>query len=160
MFRILITDDIGRAGLTLLEPAADVHYDVVKLPGAEKLLQVIGDYDAVITRSGTPLTAPVFEAARRLKVAGRAGVGLDNIDIDAATRRGVLVMNSPGGNTLRPPADPGFDAGPVPQYSPGERIDQEGEWTRANSGCSCTARPWGDGLGGSVRGCHAVSGPE
>jgi D-3-phosphoglycerate dehydrogenase len=100
MFRILITDDIGRAGLTLLEAAADVQYDVVKLPGPEKLLQVIGDFDAVITRSGTPLTAPVFEAANQLKVAGRAGVGLDNVDIDAATRHGVLVMNTPEANTL------------------------------------------------------------
>jgi D-3-phosphoglycerate dehydrogenase len=100
MFRILITDDIGRAGLTLLEAAADVQYDLIKLPGPEKLIQTIGGYDAVITRSGTPLTALVFEAARRLKVAGRAGVGLDNIDIEAATRHGVLVMNTPEANTL------------------------------------------------------------
>jgi len=100
MFRILITDDIGRAGLTLLEGAGDVQYDLVNLPDPGKLLETIGDYDAVITRSGTPLTAPVFQAARRLKVAGRAGVGLDNIDIDAATRQGVLVMNTPEANTL------------------------------------------------------------
>jgi D-3-phosphoglycerate dehydrogenase len=100
MFRILITDDIGRAGLTLLESASDVQYDLVKLPSPEKLVQIIGAYDAVITRSGTPLIAPVFEAARRLKVAGRAGVGMDNIDIDAATRRGILVMNTPEANTL------------------------------------------------------------
>jgi D-3-phosphoglycerate dehydrogenase len=72
----------------------------MKLSSPEKTLQVIGDYDAVITRSGTSLTAAVFEAGRRLKVAGRAGVGVDNIDIDAATHRGVLVMNTPEGNTL------------------------------------------------------------
>ncbi len=100
MFNILITDDLGAAGLALLETATDVHYDIVKLPGPEKLLQIIGGYDAVITRSGTSLTAPVFEAGKRLKVAGRAGVGIDNIDIDAATLHGVLVMNTPEGNTL------------------------------------------------------------
>jgi D-3-phosphoglycerate dehydrogenase len=100
MFRILITDDLGRAGLTLLEAASDVEHDLVKLPSAEKLIQIIGEYDAVITRSGTPLTAPVFEAGKRLKVAGRAGVGMDNIDIDAATRHGVLVMNTPEANAL------------------------------------------------------------
>lgn len=100
MFKILITDDIGAAGLALLEAAADVHHDLVKLPSPEKLLRMIGDYDAVITRSGTPLTPEVFEAGKRLKVAGRAGVGIDNIDVDAATRHGVLVMNTPEANTL------------------------------------------------------------
>jgi D-3-phosphoglycerate dehydrogenase len=100
MFRILITDDIGRAGLTLLEAASDVQLDLVKLPPPEKLIQIIGEYDAVITRSGTPLTKPVFEAGKRLKVAGRAGVGMYNIDIDAATRHGVLLMNTPEANTL------------------------------------------------------------
>jgi D-3-phosphoglycerate dehydrogenase len=100
MFKILITDDIGPAGLAMLQTAKDVNYDIVKLPNPEKMLQIIGDYDAVITRSGTPLTSAVFEAGRRLKVAGRAGVGLDNIDVDTATRRGVLVMNTPEANTL------------------------------------------------------------
>ena len=72
MHRILITDDLGPAGLALLEAAADVSYDVVKLPSPEKLRSIIGDYDAVITRSGTPLTAEAFRAGTRLKVAGGA----------------------------------------------------------------------------------------
>src|SRR5512143_1747468 len=100
MHRILITDDIGPAGLALLDAANDVQYDVVKLPPREKLIEIIGEYDAVITRSGTPLTAATFEAAKKLRVAGRAGVGMDNVDIDAATLRGVLVMNTPEANTL------------------------------------------------------------
>lgn len=100
MFRILITDDIGPAGLALLKDAADVAHDVVKLPAPEKLREIIGAYDAVITRSGTALTADIFSAGKRLKVAGRAGVGLDNIDIDAATHRGILIMNTPEANTL------------------------------------------------------------
>jgi D-3-phosphoglycerate dehydrogenase len=98
--KILITDDIGPAGLALLEAANDVHYDIVKLPPPDQLIDLIGCYDAVITRSGTPLTAAAFEAAKKLKVAGRAGVGMDNVDIDAATLRGVLVMNTPEANTL------------------------------------------------------------
>ncbi len=100
MYTILITDDIGPAGLALLDAAADVKYDIVKLPPREKLIEIIGDYDAVITRSGTPLTADVYQAAKQLKVAGRAGVGMDNVDIDAATLRGILVMNTPEANTL------------------------------------------------------------
>jgi D-3-phosphoglycerate dehydrogenase len=100
MHKILITDDIGPAGLALLDGANDVQYDVVKLPPREKLIAIIGAYDAVITRSGTPLFAETFEAAQKLKVAGRAGVGMDNVDINAATLRGVLVMNTPEANTL------------------------------------------------------------
>ncbi|MEW5717094.1 MAG: phosphoglycerate dehydrogenase [Chloroflexota bacterium] len=100
MNRILITDDLGVDGLALLAQATDIQYDVVKLPKRDKLIEMIGEYDAIITRSGTPLDAEVFQAARRLKIAGRAGVGLDNVDVDAATRRGVLVMNTPGANTL------------------------------------------------------------
>jgi D-3-phosphoglycerate dehydrogenase len=100
MHKLLITDDIGPAGLALLDVSTDVDYDVVKLPGRDQLLEIVGNYEAVITRSGTPLTAEVFDAARKLKVAGRAGVGMDNVDIDAATLHGVLVMNTPEANTL------------------------------------------------------------
>lgn len=100
MYRILITDDLGPAGLALLDAADDIQYDVIKLPRHDTLTEVIGEYDAIITRSGTPLNAGVFAAARRLKIAARAGVGMDNIDIDAATLRGVLVMNTPEANTL------------------------------------------------------------
>ncbi len=100
MYHILITDELGADGLALLDQFPDVQYDVVKLPSPEKLVSIIGDYDAVITRSGTPLDVRVFDAARKLKIAGRAGVGLDNVDIDAATLRGVLVMNTPEANTL------------------------------------------------------------
>lgn len=100
MHHILITDDLGAEGLALLDQATDIRYDVVKLPPRAQLLEMIGQYDAIITRSGTPLDAEIFQAARRLKIAGRAGVGLDNVDVDAATRHGILVMNTPGANTL------------------------------------------------------------
>ncbi|MBI5300733.1 MAG: phosphoglycerate dehydrogenase [Chloroflexi bacterium] len=100
MHRILITDDLGPAGLAILDKASDVQYDVVKLPDRQKLIELIGEYDAIITRSGTPLDAASFQAARQLKIAGRAGVGMDNVDIDAATLRGILVMNTPEANML------------------------------------------------------------
>lgn len=100
MHRILITDDLGPAGLALLDQASDVQYAVVKLPSHQKLIELIGECDAIITRSGTPLDAETFDAARKLKIAGRAGVGMDNVDIDAATLRGILVMNTPEANML------------------------------------------------------------
>lgn len=100
MYRILITDDLEPAGLELLDQASDVQYDVVKLPSRERLIEIIGAYDAIITRSGTPLDAETMRAARQLKIIGRAGVGLDNVDIDAATHQGILVINTPDANTL------------------------------------------------------------
>ena len=99
-FRILITDDISPAGLALLQEAPDISVDIVKRPDHARLLELIGGYDALVTRSATPLDAETFGAAPRLKVAGRAGVGLDNVDVDAATAAGVMVMNTPEANTL------------------------------------------------------------
>jgi D-3-phosphoglycerate dehydrogenase len=100
MFRILIADDISPAGLALLQQAPDIQTDVAKRPSHEKLLDIIGGYDAIISRSATALDAVMFAAAKQLKIAGRAGVGLDNVDIDAATTAGVMVMNTPEANTL------------------------------------------------------------
>ncbi len=100
MYRILITEDIGPAGLALIDEADDAAYDMIHLPERKKLLEIIGNYDAIITRSGTAMDEEVFAAASKLKIAARAGVGLDNIDVDAATVRGIQVMNTPGANTL------------------------------------------------------------
>jgi D-3-phosphoglycerate dehydrogenase / 2-oxoglutarate reductase len=100
MLKVLITDDLGPAGLAVLASAADISTQVEKLPTQARLLEIIGQYDAVITRSGTPLTAEIFAADGKLKVAGRAGIGLDNVDIDAATLHGVLVMNTPEANAV------------------------------------------------------------
>ena len=100
VFRVLITDDISSAGLALLQGAPDISVDIVKRPDRARLLGLIGSYDALVTRSATPLDAEAFAAAGQLKVAGRAGVGLDNVDVDAATAAGVMVMNTPEANTL------------------------------------------------------------
>lgn len=100
MFRILITDIIDQAGLDFLAQAADVHFDIrLELPHAE-LQALIPDYDAVIVRSSTKLDAAVIDAGVNLKVIGRAGSGVDNIDIPAATLRGVIVTNAPEANTV------------------------------------------------------------
>jgi D-3-phosphoglycerate dehydrogenase len=95
---ILITDRLEEAGQAILRDQTQV--DDRSGISADELLQVIGTYDAVIIRSRTQLTAPVFEAATQLKVAGRAGVGVDNIDLGAAQSRGVVVVNAPASTTL------------------------------------------------------------
>jgi phosphoserine phosphatase SerB len=95
--KILVTEPLHEAGVAYLQNEFDVDIKLGMSPSA--LLQEIGQYDAVITRSGTPVTADLLAAGGdRLKVVGRAGIGVDNIDIEAATRQGVAVVNSPNGN--------------------------------------------------------------
>src|SRR5690606_17569266 len=98
--RVLVADPISDQGLDVLRSAEGVEADVRTGLAPEELIEIIGEYDGLIVRSATRVTADVIEAGRRLKVVGRAGVGVDNIDVDAATRRGVLVINAPEGNTL------------------------------------------------------------
>ncbi|MBI5652967.1 MAG: phosphoglycerate dehydrogenase [Chloroflexi bacterium] len=100
MFRILVAEDIGVEGIAILRAAPDAQVDVQTGLTRDALIARIGEYDAVIIRSGTQLDADVFAAAKRLKVAARAGVGLDNIDIAAATRAGAMAMNVPEANTI------------------------------------------------------------
>lgn len=95
--RILVAEAIADKGIELLRAEAEV--DVTKV-SPEELLRIIPEYDAVITRSETRITADVVAAGSRLKVVGRAGVGFDNIDVAAATERGIVVVNVPGGNTI------------------------------------------------------------
>lgn len=98
--RILITDDVSELGIVKLQALPDAEVSVqVGLSEAE-LIREIPDYDALLVRSQTKVTANVLEAARNLKVIGRAGVGVDNIDIPAATKRGIMVLNAPDGNTI------------------------------------------------------------
>ncbi|HET6641692.1 MAG TPA: phosphoglycerate dehydrogenase [Gaiellaceae bacterium] len=88
--RVLVREPIAEAGIRLLEERFDVDVD-----GATPLDESIAAYDAIVIRSGTELTAELIERAERLKVIGRAGVGVDNVDVDAATRRGIVVANAP-----------------------------------------------------------------
>jgi D-3-phosphoglycerate dehydrogenase len=99
MFNILIPDDLSAAGLELLQadPQICIHA-AKKMPRAD-VLDKIADYDALIVRSETKVDSEVIEKGARLRVVGRAGIGVDTIDVDAATRRGIIVMNTPQANT-------------------------------------------------------------
>jgi D-3-phosphoglycerate dehydrogenase len=98
VLRILVADPIAPDGVDRLRAAGEV--DVVTGLDPADLIARIPGYDALVVRSETKVTADVFAAATRLRVVGRAGVGVDNIDIEAATRHGVLVLNAPTGNTI------------------------------------------------------------
>jgi len=97
-FRVLVSDPLAEEGLEILKKACDV--DVKTELKEDELCRIIGDYDALLVRSGTEVTAKVIEAGKRLRFIGRAGAGVDNIDTDAATRKGIIVANAPEGNTL------------------------------------------------------------
>lgn len=96
--RILVSDDVSEKGVKILQQHFDV--DVKTNMTVEQLKACIGDYDGLVTRSQTQVTAEIIAAAKKLKVIGRAGVGVDNIDIPAATARGIVVLNAPEGNTI------------------------------------------------------------
>lgn len=97
-FNVLVVDGLEESGLAILRRSA--HVAVEEDVQAEELLRIIGDYEALIVRGRTKVTAQVFEAGRRLRVVGRAGVGVDNIDLQAAKERGVSVVNAPASTTL------------------------------------------------------------
>lgn len=97
--KILVSDSLSKQGVELLEQAGFTVVVRSKMP-KEELYREVKDADGLIVRSGTKVTADLIAAAEKLKVVGRAGSGLDNVDISAATRRGIVVMNTPGGNTV------------------------------------------------------------
>lgn len=96
--KVLVTEKLSEAGLDLLRK--DFQVDVRPELATEGLAQAIADYDALIVRSQTQITAEVIDAAETLKVVARAGIGLDNVDVEAATRKGVMVVNAPQSNIV------------------------------------------------------------
>lgn len=100
MFHILVSDKLGDIGLERLSQADDAVYDVKLNLSKKDLLAIMPDYDAIIVRSGTQVDADVLSAGSKLRVVGRAGIGVDNIDIQAATARGIIVMNTPMANAV------------------------------------------------------------
>lgn len=98
--RLLVTDELSKEGLDVLTKGSGMQVDVRPGIPHEELIKAIPEYDGLIIRSGTKVTREVIEAGRKLKVVGRAGVGVDNVDVEAATRRGILVMNTPLGNIV------------------------------------------------------------
>lgn len=96
--KVLITDKINEVAVNILK--SDCEVDLLPTMTEDELCKVISDYDALMIRSQTKVTAKILEAGKKLKIVGRAGVGVDNVDIDAATQKGVIVVNSPEGNTI------------------------------------------------------------
>ena len=98
--RVLVSDKLAEAGLDVLREASGVELEFRPGMSEDELCEVIGDYDGLIIRSGTQVTSRVVDAAEKLRVIGRAGMGVDNVDIPAASRRGIVVMNTPTGNSV------------------------------------------------------------
>lgn len=94
--KILIPEKVSPDGLALLKASFEVHEK--KGLSADEILKIIPEYEALVVRSETKVTSALLNAAKRLKVVARAGVGVDNVDVDAATKLGIIVVNSPAGN--------------------------------------------------------------
>src|ERR1700746_1408454 len=98
--RVLVTDTLADSGLAILRQADDVEIDYRPGLKGDDLLDAVRQSDALITRSGTAVTPELVNAGHRLRVIGRAGVGLDNVDVEACTARGILVINAPTANIM------------------------------------------------------------
>ncbi len=100
IMKVLVSDVLGEAGIQMLEKEEGIEVDVRTGLPPEELKSIIGDYNGLVIRSATKVTEELQEEAKQLKVVGRAGIGLDNVDIPAATKRGIVVMNTPTGNVV------------------------------------------------------------
>lgn len=100
MQKVLVSDTLAREGVEIFENAPGIEVDVMTNLTPDELKGIIKDYDGIAIRSATKITAELIDKADRLKVIGRAGIGLDNVDVTGASKRGVVVMNTPGGNTI------------------------------------------------------------
>lgn len=98
--KVLVSDNLGETGIKMFEDEEGIEVDVKTGLSPEELKEIIAGYDALAIRSATKVTEDLLASAEKLKVVGRAGIGLDNVDIPAATKHGVAVMNTPGGNTV------------------------------------------------------------
>lgn len=132
-YRVLVADKIAREGLVPL--TADPRFELVERPGlkGEDLTAAVADADAVLVRSATKITREALSRATRLKVIGRAGVGVDTIDVEAATEKGVAVMNAPAGNTVSA-AELAFALllSLIRKVPAADRSMREGKWDRAS----------------------------
>src|SRR5437870_11118042 len=118
-YRVLLLDGIDPAGIDIIRATNVIEPIVHDKISPDQLLGLIGDVDGLIVRSGTAVDRELIQNAKRLRVVGRAGVGVDNVDLDAATEHGVLVMNSPGIDHHDRRAYRGNAICDGPQYSPG-----------------------------------------
>jgi D-3-phosphoglycerate dehydrogenase len=100
MIKVLVSDALSQEGLKIFNDSKELTVDVKTDLKPEALKEIIKDYDALVVRSATKVNKDIIQAATKLKVIGRAGVGLDNVDLEAATAKGIIVMNTPAGNTI------------------------------------------------------------
>lgn len=98
--KVLVSDKLSEEGLKILNEAKGLQIDAKAGMSPEELIAAIPEYDALIIRSGTTVTPAVLEAAKNLKIIGRAGIGVDNVDLNAASKHGVIVENTPSGNAV------------------------------------------------------------
>ncbi len=100
--KVLVSDPVADAGIQIFRDADGFDVDVNVGLSPERLKEIIAGYEALVIRSATKVTRDLLDAAVNLKVIGRAGIGVDNVDVAAATEKGVLVMNTPTGNIVQP----------------------------------------------------------
>ena len=130
MPRVLVCDPTAEDGIALLRQVAEVTVQTGLKE--DELVQVVPDYDALLVRSQTKVTRRVLEAATKLQIVGRAGVGVDNIDVEAATEKGVIVVNSPAGNTVAvAELALGMMLALVRKLVPAHNSVEHGEWKRS-----------------------------
>jgi D-3-phosphoglycerate dehydrogenase / 2-oxoglutarate reductase len=131
MFRVLVTDDVDPEGLALLAAEPQLQVDEVPTLPKDELLARIGDYDAIVGRSATRISPELLKAGTKLKVVGRAGVGVDNVAVDVATSLGIAVINAPAGNTVAV-AELFFGAaiGLLRQIPRAQSVMENGRWDR------------------------------
>lgn len=133
MLRIIVTDKLAKDGLDLLEDARDVEFELKIKLAKRELVSTIRGYDALIIRSGTLVDREVIESGANLKVIGRAGIGVDNIDVNAAIEHGILVMNSPEANTIATAEHTmALLLAASRQLIPAHTSLRDGEWRRAD----------------------------
>src|SRR6476620_274612 len=131
--KILIADSISQRGIDEMTRDGALEVSVKTGLSESELVDLIAEFSGIVVRSQTKVTAPIVNAGTRLRVIGRAGVGVDNVDVAAATRRGVIVMNAPGGNTIST-AEHAFSlllcvARKIPQA---DALLRSGKWDRKN----------------------------
>ena len=100
MARILVSDKLDKQGLEILQASGGLEVDVKPGLPPDELKAIIGSYEGLVIRSGTKVTADLLSAATNLRIIGRAGIGVDNVDVEAASKRGIIVSNTPGGNNV------------------------------------------------------------
>jgi len=98
--KVLVADPVSDRGIAELQEGGIIDVTVKTGLKEDQLLEIIGEFDGLVVRSQTKVNARVIDAAKKLKVVGRAGVGVDNVDVESATKRGIIVMNTPAGNTI------------------------------------------------------------